>query len=153
MHLESKHSSSQTLQPSVLQIPVPQPVHSESTKVNHIPNFQIIIIQQFLHITLNPNSNKSEILVAEELDERVGEVSGVDELEDDAASTHAELESGNWVFDVAVETGSPLDVEADDEAVETAAVDAVDVGEPGVDHLGSVGDEGLDVVGVKSDFE
>ena len=153
MHLESKHSSSQTLQPSVLQIPVPQPVHSESTKVNHIPNFQIIIIQQFLHITLNPNSNKSEILVAEELDERVGEVSGVDELEDDAASTHAELESGNWVFDVAVETGSPLDVEADDETVETAAVDAVDVGEPGVDHLGSVGDEGLDVVGVKSDFE
>ena len=52
-----------------------------------------------------------------------------------------------------VEIGSPLDVEADDKAVEMAAVDAVDVGEPGVDHLGSVGDEGLDVVGVKSDFE
>ena len=68
---------------------------SESTKVNHIPNFQIIIIQQFLHITLNSNSNKSEILIAEKLDERVGEVSGVDELEDEAASTHAELESGN----------------------------------------------------------
>ena len=80
-------------------------------------------------------------------------MSGVDELEDEAASTHAELESGNWVFDVAVESGSPLNVEADDEAVETAAVDAVDVGEPGVDHLGSMGDEGLDMVGLKSDFE
>ena len=80
-------------------------------------------------------------------------MSGVDELEDEAASTHAKLESGNWVFDVVVETGSPLDVEADDEAVETAAVDAVDVGEPGVDHLGSMGDEGLDMVGLESDFE
>ena len=80
-------------------------------------------------------------------------MSGVDELEDEAASSHAKLENGNWVFDVLVETGSPLDVEADDEVVETAAVDAVDVGEPGVDHLGSVGDEGLDVVGLKRDFE
>ena len=80
-------------------------------------------------------------------------MSGVDELEDEATSTHAELESGNWVFDVAVETGLPLDVKVDDEAVETTAVDAVDVGEPGVDHLGSIGDEGLDMVGLKSDFE
>jgi len=56
-------------------------------------------------------------------------------------------------LDVAVETGLPLVVEANDEAVETTAVDAVDVGEPGVDHLGSVGDECLDVVGLESDFE
>ena len=80
-------------------------------------------------------------------------MSGVDELEDEATSTHTELESGNWVFDVAVETGSPLDVEVDDEAMETTAVDAVDVGEPRVDHLGSIGDEGLDMVGLESDFE
>ena len=52
-----------------------------------------------------------------------------------------------------VEIGSPLDVEADDKAVEMAAVDAVDVGEPGVDHLGSMGDEGMDMVGLESDFE
>ena len=45
-------------------------------------------------------------------------------------------------------TGSPLDVEADDEAV-----NAVDVEEPEVDHLGSMGDEGLDMVGLESDFE
>ena len=32
-------------------------------------------------------------------------------------------------------------------------MDAVDVGEPGVDHLGSMGDEGLDMVGLESDFE
>ena len=51
-----------------------------------------------------------------------------------------------------IETGSPLVVEANDEAVETAAVDAVDVGEPGVDHLGSMGDEGLDMVGLESEI-
>ena len=44
-------------------------------------------------------------------------------------------------------------LEANDEAVETAAVDAVDVGELGVDYVGSMGDEGFDLVGVECDFE
>jgi hypothetical protein len=63
----------------------------------------------------------------------------VDELEDEAALTQAELESGDWVFDVAVEAWAPLDVKANDEAVETAAVDAVNVVEPEVDHAGVCG--------------
>ena len=37
--------------------------------------------------------------------------------------------------------------------METAAVDAVDVGELGVDYVGSMGDEGFDLVGVECDFE
>ena len=44
-------------------------------------------------------------------------------------------------------------LEANDEAVETAAVDAVDVGELGVDYVGSMGDERFDLVGVECDFE
>ncbi|XP_030970922.1 G-type lectin S-receptor-like serine/threonine-protein kinase At1g11330 [Quercus lobata] len=44
-------------------------------------------------------------------------------------------------------------LEANDEAVETAAVDAVDVRELGVDYVGSIGDEGFDLVGVECDFE
>ena len=55
----------------------------------------------------------------------------------------------DWVFDVAVEAWTPLDVKADDEAEETAAVDAVTVIEPGVDHVGCVGDKGLDLVRVE----
>jgi hypothetical protein len=80
-------------------------------------------------------------------------VRNVDELEDEAALTQAELESGDWVFDVAVEAWAPLNVKANDEAVETAAVDAVNVVKPEVNHLGCVGDEGLDLVGVECYFE
>ena len=39
-------------------------------------------------------------------------------------------------------------LDANDKAVETAAVDVVNVKELGVDHVGSVGDEGFDLVGV-----
>ena len=44
-------------------------------------------------------------------------------------------------------------LEANDEAVETTVVDAVDVGELGVDYVGSMGDEGFDLVGVECHFE
>ena len=38
-------------------------------------------------------------------------------------------------------------LDADDEEVEIAAVDVVNVVELGVDHVGSVGDESFDLVG------
>ena len=44
-------------------------------------------------------------------------------------------------------------LEPNDEAVEITAVDAVDAGELGVDYVGSMGDEGFDLVGVECDFE
>ena len=44
-------------------------------------------------------------------------------------------------------------LEANDEVVETAAVDAVDVGELGVDYVESMGEEGFDLVGVECNFE
>ena len=44
-------------------------------------------------------------------------------------------------------------LEANDEAVEIAAVDAVDDGELGVNYVGSMGDEGFHLVGVECDFE
>ena len=73
-------------------------------------------------------------------------------MKDEAASTHAELESSGWVFEVAI-VRAPLDVEANDEAVETAAMDAINVVEPGFDQMGSVGDEGLDLIGVECYIE
>ena len=39
-------------------------------------------------------------------------------------------------------------LDANDKVVEMAAVDVVNVRELGVDHVGSVGDEGFDLVGV-----
>ena len=40
-------------------------------------------------------------------------------------------------------------LEANNEVVETAAVNAVDVEELGVDYEGSMGDKGFDLVGVE----
>ena len=39
-------------------------------------------------------------------------------------------------------------LDANDKAVEMVAMDVVNVRELGVDHVGSVGDEGFDLVGV-----
>ena len=39
-------------------------------------------------------------------------------------------------------------LDADEKAVETAALDVVNVRELGVDYVGSMGDEGFDLVGV-----
>ena len=41
-------------------------------------------------------------------------------------------------------------LDVNNEVVETTVVDVVDVGELEVDHVGSMGDEGFDLVGVKS---
>ncbi|PON78948.1 hypothetical protein PanWU01x14_014490 [Parasponia andersonii] len=74
----------------------------------------------------------------------MGGVIGVDELEDEAAAGDAELEGGDRVLDVAAEGGAPLDVEADYEVAEVLAVDPLGVADPGGDHGGRVGDQGLD---------
>lgn len=70
----------------------------------------------------------------------------MDELEDEAAVPNAELQSGDWVLGVAAEAGTPLDVEADDQAVEVAPMNLVDFVEPSVDHGRGLGDESTDMV-------
>ncbi|THF95167.1 hypothetical protein TEA_011248 [Camellia sinensis var. sinensis] len=60
-----------------------------------------------------------------EVEEGLGDVRGVDELEDEASAADAELKSGGGVI---VETivGSSLDVEADNEAMELGTMDGCD---------------------------
>ena len=54
------------------------------------------------------------------------------ELEDEAIAANAELEIGGGVGDVtAVSGGAPLNIKADDQVVEAAAVEAWDGGDPG----------------------
>lgn len=75
----------------------------------------------------------------------MGDGGGVDGLEDEAAAADAELDGGDGVLEVAV-AGTPLDVEADDEALETEAVDELDLGDPVVDHGRSRGDKGVNLL-------
>ena len=71
LNLFSKHCSAQSIQPSIPELP------------SHI---QSVIIQERLHTTLNPNTHEGGTLVAEEVEKRIRNVRGVDELEDEAAS-------------------------------------------------------------------
>lgn len=73
----------------------------------------------------------------------------MEQLEDEATTTHAELQGGDRVVEVAAEGGAPLNVETDDEAVEPAAVDLLDFGEPAVGHERRIGDQGLNLVAIE----
>ncbi|KAI7996364.1 Syntaxin-51 [Camellia lanceoleosa] len=72
-----------------------------------------------------PAATPLALVVVEEVKEGLGDVGGVDELEDEASAADAELKSGGGVI-VETVVGSPLDVEADDEAVESGTMDGCD---------------------------
>ena len=79
----------------------------------------------------------------------------MDDLEDEAAVTGAELEGGDGVgLRVGLIIGPPLDIQAHHEVV--AAADAVVVGEPRGDSGGVGGEEGVDycvvVAALEGDF-
>lgn len=59
------------------------------------------------------------------------------------------MQSSDGVLHVAIEAGAPLDIEADDEMVDAAAMDTVDIGDPRVNHGRGVSEEGVDIVGVQ----
>ena len=103
-------------------------------------------------VVSDPDADEGVVGVLEEVDERLGDAVGVEELEDEAAMADAELNDRDLVVEAGV-AGAPLGVEADDEVAEAAAVDALGVVDPLVDEAGNVGDEGLNSVGVDSDVE
>ena len=93
---------------------------------------------------------------AKKVNKRLGDVGGVEDLEDEAAEADAELEGCHGVLGVGVGVGAPFDVEADYEVVArtVAAVMTVlaeDVGDPVVDLGGGGGEKGVDGVGVEGD--
>lgn len=73
----------------------------------------------------------------------------MEDLEDKTTAADAELEGGDRILVVPIESGAPLDVEADDEVLEAALVDSLGVGEPVGDHGRIVSDEGVDAIGVE----
>ncbi|KAI3757637.1 hypothetical protein L6452_05180 [Arctium lappa] len=114
-------------------------------------NHQVVIPPKFLHIVVDPDADEGVSGVAEEICERSGDYRGAEDLEDETTAADAELESGDWVFVIASVVGTPFDVEADDEGVESGGVDVFGVGDPGVDDGGCVCDGGGDGVLVECD--
>ena len=69
----------------------------------------------------------------------------MEKLEDEASAADAELQERERVL-LSGERRSPLDVEANDEAVQPVPVDVLDFFDPGIDRERGVCDEGLDCV-------
>jgi len=120
---------------------------SQRTKVTHVRHVEAIVSKKLLGVSAYPNAQESDVRILEEGTERVGEIRSVNNLEDEAGVTHAELEGGYRVLRVGLSYGPPLNVQAHHEALATAGV----VGKPPIDFGGVVGDEGMDVVGFESD--
>ncbi|KAI8028437.1 hypothetical protein LOK49_LG02G01673 [Camellia lanceoleosa] len=142
-----QHLSRHGLQPRIAKLRHAA-VCRQGAKINSSCHRQPIILSQFLDIAVNTHTHKSVDRVVEEVDEGLWDFRGVEELEDKASAAHAELESGGGVITVTV-VGSPLDVEADDEAVEEATMDGCDFGDPGVNKEGRPSDECFDSIGEK----
>lgn len=66
----------------------------------------------------------------------------MEDLENQASASHAQLERRHRVFAVAAVVRTPLEIEADDEGAETVAVEAFDVGDPRVNVRGCACDYG-----------
>ncbi|KAI7997158.1 hypothetical protein LOK49_LG10G01244 [Camellia lanceoleosa] len=101
---------------------------------------------QLVDISVNTHIYKSVDRVVEEVEEGLGDLGGVDELEDEASAADAKLESGGKVI-VETVVGSPLDVEANDEAVEKGTIDGCDFGDLGVNEEGRASDKGVYLIG------
>jgi len=97
-----------------------------------------------------PESDEGVARIVQESAEALRHAVGVRELEDEAAASDTELQR---VQRRVATTGSPLDAEADNEAVEVHEV-AAEVerrGEPALDDGGAGGDSDGDVISGKVD--
>ncbi|KAJ3695188.1 hypothetical protein LUZ60_000565 [Juncus effusus] len=125
------------------------PLRRQSPQIHHIRHRHLIILNQFIHVFLNPYSDEGEPLVHEEIGELVRDEVGVEDLEDQAAPADADLDQRHHV-DVPAAVRAPLEVHPDEQAVEAPPVDLQRVGNPvGGDCTGG-GDGGPDVVGRES---
>ncbi|CAL5420562.1 unnamed protein product [Camellia sinensis] len=124
LNLLPQHHFRQVLQPHIAKLDH-SVVSRQGAKINSGGHRQPIILNQPLDIDVNTYNHERVDRVVEEVEERLGDVRGVGELEDEASAANAGLKNGGGVV---VETviGSPLDVQADDEAVESRMMDGCD---------------------------
>ncbi|WVZ68907.1 hypothetical protein U9M48_017783, partial [Paspalum notatum var. saurae] len=149
LHLDAHHLPHQRLQPGPSQRGVPELARRKAAQVHGTPHLQPVVVPQLGSVAVDADADEGEAAVGEEVEERVGDVVGVEDLEDEAAAADAELQQGDGGHDVRGEGRAPLDVQADDEAVQAAAVHAVDLVQPPVHHVARVRERRADVVVVE----
>jgi hypothetical protein len=106
----------------------------ELAQVHLVGDSQPVVVPEPVGVALHADAEEAVVGLGEEVGQRVGEVVGVEELDDEAAAADAELEERGGAV-VGAEGGPPLDVETHDELVQAAAVDGADLVEPVVDGI------------------
>lgn len=124
LNLLPQHLPSQSLQPSIPQLPRTKSIRCENRKINRIGHVQPVVNEELLHVAADTYADECVAAISEEGVEGLGNVLGVEELVDQAIGAHAELQRGHWVFDRTVEVGAPLHVKPYDSGLE------VGLGEP-----------------------
>ncbi|KAF7819165.1 zinc finger protein 8-like [Senna tora] len=144
LKIHIKNLIRQTSQPYI----PPIRIHS---KIHSVAYLQIVIVPQFLHIVTYPNADEGVVLVTEEVHERIRNVRGLQDLEDEATPPYAELKRRHWIH-VATKARSPLNVQAYYQIVEPTAVDVLYGGYPIVHHRRRLRHGGEDLVVEESYF-
>ncbi|XP_028085424.1 zinc finger MYM-type protein 1-like [Camellia sinensis] len=97
------HLSRQILQPRIAKLDHPA-LNRQGARINSGGHRQSIIFNQLVDIGVNTHTHKSVARVVEETRKGLGDLRGVDELEDKSSAADVELESGGGVI---VETCDP----------------------------------------------
>ncbi|CAL5351725.1 unnamed protein product [Camellia sinensis] len=88
LNLLPQHLSRQVLQPRITKLDHAA-VSCQRAKINSGGHRQPIILSQLLDIAVNTHTHKSVDTVVEEVEEGLGYLGGVDELEDEASTADA----------------------------------------------------------------
>ncbi|BAS88197.1 Os04g0225067, partial [Oryza sativa Japonica Group] len=144
VHLHAHHLPHQRPQPRAAEVGPPERVGGEGAQVHGARHLQPVPDPQPGGVVADPDADEGEPGIGEEAGQRVGHVVGVEDLEDEAAAVDAELQHGDGARHGG--GGAPLHVEADDERVAAAAVDAVRLAQPRLHLAAGLGERCVEEV-------
>jgi hypothetical protein len=134
LHVDEHDDARDVLEAGVVEVRAVHHLRRELAQVHLVGDLQPVVVPETVGVALHADADEAVVGLGEEVGQRVGEVVGVEELDDEAAAADAELEERGGAV-VGAEGGPPLDVETHDELVQAAAVDGADLVEPVVDGI------------------
>jgi hypothetical protein len=137
LHPHAHHLPHQRPQPRAAQLGPPQRARGVAAQVHRARHLQPVPVPQPGRVVADPDPDEGEPAVGEEVGQGVGDVVGASDLEDEAAAADADLQHGDGAR---LAGGPPLHVEAGDEGVAAAAVDAVGLVHPRLHHVAGLGE-------------
>ena len=144
LHLHAQHLPHQPLQPGAAEVGLPERARGKAAQVHRARHLQPVPVPQLGRVVADPDPDEGEPAISQEVGQRVGYVVGAEDLEDEAAAVDADLQHGDGARHG--RGGAPLHVEADDEHMAAAAVDAVGLLQPRLHLAAGFGERCLEAV-------